>query len=243
MTKAYHICILSVCTSILGILLAACNFFVPSLSYRSRSLLIIFSCVFIFIGIVSFMIYYKHYLSIKGLLKGHIAVIASWTYTPYSSNTLLSQIQHQKHISLFISIICLLFVEFFILIFARSETQVIPLIGSFFAVLVLFFWIIICRFILNYYEQLAKNDSIVLFSKDCIYFMDTVFFLTQGLHILENIDIYHATEDLLIFEYGLDEMDHSYSETLTIPIPPDKLQIATYLKNYYRSILTSNEDE
>lgn len=243
MTKAYHICILSVCTSIMGIILAACNFFFTSLSYRSKSLLIIFSCAFIFIGIVSFMTYYKRYLSIKGLLKGQIAIIARWTYTPHSSNLLLHQIQHQKHLSLFMSIICLLFIELFILIFIRSESYIVPLIGSFFAVLVLFFWIIICRFILNYYEQLAKNESIVLFSKDCIYFMDTVYYLTQGLHILENVDIYHATEDLLIFEYGLDEMDHSYAETLTIPIPPDKLQIANYLKNYYRSILTSNEDE
>lgn len=243
MTKAYQICILSICTSILGIMFASCNFFLTDLSYRSRILLIIFSCTFIFLGIVSFMIYYKHYLSIKGLLKGQIAVIARWTYPPHSSNTLLHQIQHQKHISIFMSIICLLFIELFILIFVHNETNMIPLIASFFAVLVLFFWIIICRFILNYYEQLAKNESLVLFSKDCIYFMDTVFFLTQGLHILENVDIYQATEPLLIFEYGFDELDHSSIETLTIPIPQDKLQIAHYLKNYYRSILSSDEDE
>lgn len=243
MAKAYSICIFSVITSVVGIILAACSFLFTSLSYRSRGALIIFACTFICIGMVSFIIHYKHYLSIKNLVRGQTSVIARWTYAPHTSTTLLHLMQHQKHITLFISVLCLLFIEVFIFIFVNGEDNVLSLVGLFFAILTLCVWIIICRFILIYYEQLVKNESVVLFSKDCIYFMDNIYFLTHGLHILENVDIYHSLENVLVFEYGLDESDHSYAETLIIPIPSDKLQMAQYLKNYYRSILSFEEDE
>lgn len=243
MSKAYHMCVCSICTCIIGIILAGFNFFIKNLSYHSRSLLIIASCVLIFIGIVYFLNSYKHYLSVKDLLKDHTSIIARWTYQPNSSEGLLYLIHHQKHISLFISIICLIFIELFVYLFVSGEPSLLPKFGYLLAVLIFFFWIIICRFMLNYYENLAKNESIVLFSKDCIYFMDNVYYFTQGVHILEKVEICHDNENILVFEYGLGDMDTSSIESLMIPIPDDRMQMATYLKNYYCSILPLEDDE
>ena len=242
MKKEYTYCVLSVLILILGIIFTISGALLQTLPYSSKSALLIFSCAFIFIGALSFAVHHKRYITIKNLLNHNNVVIAHWTYPPNSSETLKKLIKEQKHNALATAILILILSIIFSLIFAYSGSTYVLLLGYILAILCLFIFIIAIRFISTYYEHLSKSESSILFGEDCIYFIDELFKLDPTFHPLENINIYIGAENLLIFEYGFDDIDSSCAYSLTIPIPQDKLNIAIHLKDYYRSILRNDED-
>ena len=242
MKKEYTYCVLSVLIFVLGIIFTISGALLQTLPYSSKSALLIFSCAFIFIGAVSFAVHHKHYTAIKNLLAHNSVVIAHWTYPINSSETLNKLIKEQKHNTLATAILILILSIIFSLIFAYSGSTYVLLLGYTLAVLCVLVFIIAVRFISTYYEHLSKTESSIFFGEDCIYFIDELFKFDSAFHPLENVNIYIGAENLLIFEYGFDDIDCSCAYSLTIPIPKDKLNIAIHLKDYYRSIIKSNEE-
>ena len=240
MKKSYTYCVLSVIILILGIIFTISGLLLQTLPYSSKSALLIFSCAFIIIGIVSFAVYHKQYLTIKGLLAHTVPVVAHWNYPTNSSETLKKLIKEQKHNTLATAILVLILSIIFSIIFAYSGSTYVLWLGYTFAILCVLVFIIAVRFISAYYEHLSKSEATILFGEDCIYFIDELYMLNHTFHCLENVNIYIGVENLLIFEYGFDDIDSSCAYSLTIPIPSDKLNIAIHLKDYYRSLIRTD---
>ena len=242
MKKEYTYCVLSILVLILGIIFTISGFLLQTLPLSSKSALLIFSFAFITLGIVLFAVHHKRYITIKYLHTGNIPVITRWTYPVNSSETVHTFIKEEKRYTIATAILILLLSIIFFLIFAYSGGTYILYLGYILATSSLMIFIIALRFIHAYYNALSQTEGVVLFGEDCIYFIDELNHLTRSFHLLEDVNIYIGKENLLIFEYGFGEMDTSSSYTLTIPIPPDKLNIALHLKEYYRGLI-GNEGE
>lgn len=241
MKKEYTYCVLSVLILLLGIIFSISGFVLQTLPLSSKSALLIFSFAFIFIGIVLFAVHHKRYTIIQNLTARNIPVIARWTYPVNSSETVHRFIKEERNYSYATALLMLILCIIFSLIFAYSGGNYILYLGYIFAVLSFFIFIIALKFISAYYNALAQTENSVIFGEDCIYFIDELTTLTRTFHILENVNVYIGKENLLIFEYGFGDLDESSTYTLTIPIPPNKLNIALYLKDYYRSVLHTDE--
>ena len=242
--KKEHTCsVLSLIILLLGIIFTISGALLQTLPFSSKSALLIFSFALMMIGIVLFAVHYKRYNTINNLITRNLPVIAQWSYSPNTSETLKKLIKEQKTNSLATAILILILSIIFSIIFAYSGSTYILWLGYIFAILCILVFIIAIRFISAYYKYLSTSESIVLFGEDYIYFLDELYTLNKSFYLLENVNIYIGVENLLIFEYGLNDIDSSAYYTLTIPIPPDKLNIAIRLKDYYRSILKPDEDE
>lgn len=237
MKKEYTYCILSVLILVLGIIFTISGIMLQTLPDSSKSALLIFSGAFIVIGFVSFAVHHKNYKQISDLTNHHVPVIAQWTFAANSSDTLKKLIKEEKHNALATAILVLILAIIFSIIFAYSGSTYVLILGYTFAVLCFLIFIIAVRFISAYYNHLEKSETTVIFGEDCIYFIDELFALNRTFHLLENVNIYIGLENLLIFEYGFDDIDNSCAYSLTVPIPSDKLNIAIHLKDYYRSLI------
>lgn len=242
MKKAYTYCFLSALVLLIGIIFTISGFILQILPFSSKSALLIFSCAFIIIGTVLFAVHHKRYITIKTLFTGNTPTISRWIYPVNSSETVCNFIKEEKNYSLATTTLILILSIIFSLIFAYSGGLYVLYLGYTFGVLSLLVFIIALRFIAAYYNALSQTENCVIFTEDYIYFIDELNYLTRSFHTLEDINIYIGKENLLIFKYGLDDLDDSSSYTITIPIPPDKLNIALYLKNYYRSTLLQSDD-
>lgn len=240
MKKEYTYIVLSIMILVLGVVFTISGALLQTLPYSSKSALLIFSCAFIVIGIVSFAVHHKKYTTIKNLLLRTSPVIAHWTYPPGSSKTIQKGLLEQKHNSLATSLLILILSLIFSIVFAYSGGTYVLYLGYVFAVLCLLTFIIVVRFISAYYDQLSKSEATVLFGEDSIYFLDELYPLKRTFYLIENVNIYIGTENLLIFEFGLYDIDEPAAYQLAIPIPPNKLSIAMHLKDYYRSTLHSD---
>lgn len=242
MKKEYTYCVLSIVIFLLGVIFTISGTLLKTLPLSSKSALLIFSCAFIIIGVVSFAVHHKKYTAIKALLNRETPVIAQWTYAPNSSPTLLKFIKELKYSTLATATLVLVLSLIFSIVFAYSGGTYILWLGYIFAILSFFVFIIAIRFISAYYDHLAKSESTVLFGEDCIYFLDELYSLQKVIYLVDRINIYIGAENLLIFEYGLYDIEDSSAYNLTIPIPANKLNIAIHIKDYYRSTLHSDEN-
>ncbi|MBE6023191.1 MAG: hypothetical protein E7231_08160 [Cellulosilyticum sp.] len=239
MKKEYTYCILSLIVFIIGIIFTLSGTLLHTLPDSSKSALLIFSFALMFIGLVSFAVHYKSYITLKKLISNHSVVVARWSYPPNSSDALKKLIKEQKTHTLVTTILILILSIVFFIIFAHSGGPYVLNLGYTLAVLCLLVFIIATRFISTYYEHLSSSEITVLFGENCIYFLDQLYRLDYHFHLLENVNIYIGTENLLIFEYGFDDIDYTCAYSLTIPIPSDRLSTAVHLKEYYRSLIHS----
>lgn len=243
MKKEYTYRALSLVVLALGIIFTLSGAMLQTLPLSSKSALLIFSCAFIIIGLVSFAVHHKKYMIINDLLKRNIPVIAQWTYAPNSSITLTKIINSEKMNTLATALLVLILSLIFSIIFAYSGGTHVLLLGYTFAVLCFLIFIIATRFITMYYNQLTKTETTVLFGEEYIYFLDDLYPLQKALYLVDHINIYIGEENFLIFEYGFYDIDEPPAYSLTLPIPAGKLNIAMHLKDYYRSILHTDENE
>ena len=241
MKKEYTCCVFSILVLLLGIIFSISGFVLQTLPLSSKSALSLCSFACIVVGIVLFAVHHKKYTAIKNLVSGNTPVIARWTYPINSSETVNCFIKEEKHYSIATATLILILSLIFSFIFAYSGGTYVLYLGYIFAILCFLIFIIVLRFINAYYAALAKTENTVIFGEDCIYFIDELTQLTRSFHLLEDINIYIGKENLLIFEYGFGDLDDSSSFTLTVPIPPNKLNIAIHLKDYYRSVLHSDD--
>lgn len=240
MKKEHTYYVLALIILILGIIFTLLSTLPQTLPLSSKSALFIFSCAFMTIGMVLFAVHYKRYTIIKNLMNRSLPVVAHWSYLPNSSETLKKLFKEQKNNALATTTLILILSIIFSMIFAYSGNTYILKLGYTFAILFIFTFIIAVRFILAYYNVLLESQSTVLFGKEYIYFLDELYTLNRSLYVLRNVNIYIGTENLLIFEYGLNDIDDSPCYNLTIPIPSDKLRIALQLKDYYRSLINTD---
>ena len=242
MKKHAVYCILSIMMVIVGSIFLISSIIIKTLLYPSKSALLIFSCSFICIGGALFAVHYKKYTCIQNLLHYNTPIIAKWTYAPESSPTLTQYCKEQKLNAIATAFLFLTFSIIFFLIFAYSGKSHILFLGYTLTLVCVFIFIIALRFINAYYELLAKTENTVVFGEDCIYFIDELYGLNYSIYLLQNVNIYIGKENLLIFEYGLNDIDDEARCHLAIPIPIDKLDIAMKLKIYYRSIIHDYEN-
>ena len=242
MKKHAVYCILSIMVVIVGSIFLISSTIMKTLLYPSKSALLIFSCSFICIGSALFAVHYKKYTCIRNLLHYNTPIIAKWTYMPQSSPILTQYCKEQKLNAIATAFLFLTFSIIFFLIFAYSGKSHILFLGYTLALVCVFIFIIALRFIGSYYELLAKTENSVVFGEDCIYFIDDLYGLNYSIYLLQNVNIYIGKENLLIFEYGLNDIDDEARCHLAIPIPIDKLDVAMKLKIYYRSIIHDYEN-
>lgn len=223
---------------ILGIVFTISGVLLQTLPLSSKSALLIFSTAFIVIGLVSSTVYYKKYQLIKDLCSCDTPIIGQWSYPTNSTNSLKNFIQDRKSSTLATALLVLILALIFCIIFAYSGGPYILYLGYTFAMLSLLTFIIAQRFITTYYMHLLTSENKAIFAEDYIYFLDELYSLHKTLYFLQKVDIYLGQEYLLIFEYGLYDVDDpTTTYSLTLPIPQDKLQTATYLKHYYTDLI------
>ena len=242
MKKHAVYCILSITMVMLGSIFLISSIIIKTLLYPSKSALLIFSCALIFIGSALFAVHYKKYVCIQNLLHYNTPIIAKWTYAPYNSPLLDQYYKEQKLNAIATALLFLIFSVIFFLIFAYSGGTHILWLGYTLAVVCFLIFMISLRFIASYYEFLIETENTVVFGEDCIYFLDDLYGLNYSIYLLQNVNIYIGKENLLVFEYGLNDIDDDARCHLAIPIPSDKLDIAMKLKIYYRSIIHEYED-
>ena len=242
MKKHAVYCILSIIMVMLGSIFLISSIIIKTLLYPSKSALLIFSCALIFIGSALFTVHYKKYIRIQNLLHYNTPVIAKWTYAPYSSSLIAQYCKEQKLNGVATALLFLTFSTIFFLIFAYSGGTHILWLGYTLALACFFIFMISLRFISSYYETLIETENTVVFGEDCIYFIDDLYGLNYSIYLLQNVNIYIGKENLLVFEYGLNDIDDDARCHLAIPIPSDKLDMAMRLKVYYCSIIHEYED-
>lgn len=242
MKKHAVYCILSIMMVMVGSIFLISSIIIKTLLYPSKSALLIFSCALIFIGSALFTVHYKKYIRIQNLLHYNTPVIAKWTYAPYNSPLLAQYCKEQKLNAIATALLVLTFSVIFFLIFAYSGGTHILWLGYTLALVCLFIFILSLHFIASYYEMLIKAENTVVFGEDCIYFIDDLYGLNYSIYLLQNVNIYIGKENLLVFEYGLNDIDDDARCHLAIPIPSDKLDMAMRLKVHYCSIIHEYED-
>ena len=237
MKRAHTYRILSIVIVLLGIIFTISGVLLQTLPLSSKSALLIFSTAFILVGVYSFAVHHKKYLTIKALCTHHVPIIAHWTYAPNSSNTLKNFIKEQKASTLATAILVLILSLIFSIVFAHSGGSYILYMGYILAVLCLLIFIIVLRFISAYYTDLSSSELEVIFAENTIYFLDELYTIKRSLHFLAKISIYVGPEPLLILDYSLYDIEEPASYSITIPIPQGKLKAATYLKSYYSQLI------
>ena len=242
MKKHAVYCILSIIMVMVGSIFLIASTIIKTLLYPSKSALLIFSCALIFIGTALFAVHYKKYIRIQNLLHYNTPVIAKWTYSPHSAPLIAQYCKEQRVNGVATTLLFLIFSVIFFLIFAYSGGTHILWLGYTLAFACLCIFIISLRFITSYYDSLIEAENTVVFGEDCIYFIDDLYGLNYSIYLLQNVNIYIGKENLLVFEYGLNDIDDDARCHLAIPIPSDKLDIAMKLKIYYRSIIHEYED-
>lgn len=241
MKKEHTYCIFSIFLVVLGSIFTLFSILLKTLLYPSKTVLLIFSFALILIGSALFAVHNKKLILTKNLLHYNIPVIAKWTYPPNSSPLLAQYLKEQKNNDLTTSSLILTFAIIFFLIFAYSGGTHIFYLGYTFITLCIFAYIITLKFISRYYDALSNTEITVLFGADCIYFLDEIYTLNYSIYLLQNVNITIGTDHLLIFEYGLNDIDDDAYCHLAIPIPKDKFSTALHLKEYYRSIIQNEE--
>ena len=237
MQREHTYCILSVVLALLGVIFTISGVFLQTLPLSSKSALLIFSTAFILVGACSFAVHHKKYLMIKAFVTRRVSIIAHWSYTPYSSNTLKNFIKEQKNDTLATALLVLILSLIFSIIFAYSGGPYILYLGYILAILCLLTFMLALRFISAYYAHLSSSELDVIFGEEAIYFVDELYTIQKSLHFLTKVSIYVGPEPLLILDYSLYDVDEPASYSITIPIPEGKLKVATRLKSHYTDLI------
>lgn len=233
--RAYFV--LSLIFSILGLIFTIAAVFLRDLSSTGTGVLLVFSLALFVIGIIACAVNHKKYTLSESLLSNHRTIIAKWEYKPQSSKYLLQFIDEFKQNAITTSLFVMAGCIIFSILFAYSGGQHVLIAGYAFAVLCIIIFFIARYYITAYYNDLKNTSNVALFSDDSIYFLDEVYAIDNPYYDLISIDIYMKDEILLVFEYGIPDIDEPSGYTISIPVPDNKLKTATYLKHYYKDYI------
>lgn len=239
MQKEHTYCILSIILAVLGVVFTISGVLLKTLPLSSKSALLIFSTAFILVGALSFAVHYKKYSLIKALETEEIPIITRWSYAPGSSKILLEFIKDQQAGSIATSLLILILSLIFCIVFAYSGGPYILYLGYILGLLCLLTFVLALRFISTYYDHLCTNELEVIFGEEAIYFIDEIYPLQRALHFLTKVSIDVGPEPLLTLDYSLDDVEEPDSYRIAIPIPRDKMAVATRLKAYYTDLIHS----
>ena len=243
MKKEYTFCILSILLLLLGTIFSISGICLKTLPFSSKSALLIFAFSFVIVGCVLFAVHYKRYHLAKNLVTYNIPVIAKWTYPPNDSKIILTLIKEQKTNTLATAILILILSLIFCIIFAYSGGTYILCLGYTFAILSIFAFIIATRFISTYYDCMASQENMIIFGEEYIYFLNEIYSLNQVFYHFCDVNISLGEENILTFDFGLNDVETSVAHQIVVPIPYQKLHVALRLKDYYHSVIHLQNDE
>lgn len=241
MRKQYLYCLISILAVLLGIVFTVSGIILQSNPLSRRSALLLVSIVLIFTGAAAFAVNYKKLRQVTKLREHKAVTIAHWTYKPASFKAISDFFLEQKINSYSTAILFFILGCIFSIIYAYSGHRSVLYMGYLLLAVCLCIFIVALRLITTYYKELDQNEVDVIFGEDSILFIDELFELRRGYHFLQRVSIHYGTENCLLFEYGLYDVDDKPAYTLTIPIPKNKLHTAEHLKTYYNDLIRPAE--
>lgn len=239
MKKTTIHCTLSIIMTLIGIIFTLCAIFLNFQPSPRKSSLLIIAIVLILSGIVSFSVNYRKYHLIAGLYAHDLTYITSWDIPTKSSTLFPVLIKEKKTNSILTSFIFFVLSLICCWVFTYSGGTHLLKIGYLLIGFCASLLIISLRFIDCYYTHMQNKPDPVLFGQNYIYFLDELYTLEYDYCTLQKVELCKEEEIYLVLCYGNNDTDEPPTHIVTIPVPPEKMYIATYLKNYYNELLSN----
>ncbi len=188
-------------------------------------------------SLTAFCIKYVHYLKIKMLINGDMHILAQWSCCASESSTLRKFLKEEFCSTMLTATLSFILGITLSLMIAYSGGSNVFIMGYILILFIVLIFLVALHFIRDYYEQCSIVPNTVLFGDTTIYFMGQLFSFQKSFLILEDVCINLTPEPVLQFSYGHYDLDSPPKYILSIPIPSDKMHVATYLVSHYSSMI------
>ncbi len=209
---------------------------IPAIKNAISTALLILMCT----SLGSFCIKYVNYLKIKMLINGDMHILAQWACNCSESATLSKFLKAEFCSTMLTATLSFILGITLSLMLAYSGGKNVFIMGYVLIICIVLVFLVAIHFIKDYYEQCNNSPNTVLFGDTTIYFMGQLFSFQKSFLILENVIIQLEPEPILQFSYGNYDLDSPPKYILSIPIPSDKMHVATYLVSHYSSMIADD---
>ena len=188
-------------------------------------------------SLCAFCIKYINYLKIKMLINGDLHILAQWSCYSSQSPTLSQFLKDEFCSTMLTATLSFILAITLSLMLAYSGGSNVFIMGYILIIFIVLMFLVSVHFIKDYYDQCIETPNTVLFGDTTIYFMGQLFSFQKAFLMLESVTILLEPEPILEFSYGHYDIDSSPKYILSIPIPCDKMHVATYLCSHYSSMI------
>ena len=188
-------------------------------------------------SLTAFCIKYVNYLKIKMLINGDMHIIAQWSCSATTSVTLSKFLKEEFCSTMLTATLSFILGITLSLMLAYSGGTTVFIMSYILILFIVTIFLVSIHFIKDYYEQCSQTPNTILFGDTTIYFMGQLFSFEKSFLVLEDVTIISDPEPVLQFSYGHYDLDSPPKYILSIPIPSDKMHVATYLASHYSSMI------
>lgn len=238
MNKETFKCILSVICVLCGALMSCISLISFDASAPAFIACVLLGISLVVIGVVSFFIHYQAHLIIKQLEDKDITILAHWSYSPLQYDGVKESLLQSRNTNL--SIVFLLGVLSCLIalgiLFSNSPFALMICSSIILVTLVA----CVCTSVLvciHYGEKLIKPVEAIV-GEDYIYFHEDLYSLHRSIYLLTDVRIVAGEQSYLQFLYGSPYTSFDPVYILSLPIPPDQMEVAKYIRKHYMCIIS-----
>lgn len=237
MNKEIFKCILSVICMLCGSIMSLLSLFSFDSSSPAFIACVLLGISLMIIGIISFFLHYKGHKIIQQLKNKDILSLAHWQYAPMQFESLTEAILRDRsnNISIVILLgILALLICLGILFSSSPFSNLIALGVGFISIITcILSYVLIC---IHYHNKLLKPIEVII-GENYIYFYEELHSLERSFYLLTEVKVEESPQPYLQFSYSSPCSAHSPVYTLNIPVPPDQIDAAKYIKEHYMHII------